>query len=191
MSNVNVGSWLRREPQPAKVRLDGKDVVKVGTNKNRWKDVVDVIEESQPTKIEALNEDGDVLRLTKLDYPDGGAGAGDAESSKKKSDLAEFASLLRQAQKDGIDALKEAFDKQAELLRLVFDRWTGVEDAWRQTIASNGAPDADAAKGPIEEMIKTAVTAHVASTMNGAETPAPKTNGKATNGKAAPAPSRK
>ena len=44
---MNLRSWLRRVPQPVKVRLDGKKVVRVGEGKNKWRDVLDVIEGCQ------------------------------------------------------------------------------------------------------------------------------------------------
>jgi hypothetical protein len=68
---VNVRSWLRRMPQPVRVRLDRKKEVRVAENgKNKWRDLVDVITLEQPAILEALDADGVVIRMTELNDPD-------------------------------------------------------------------------------------------------------------------------
>lgn len=66
---MNVRSWLRRIPQPVRVRLDRKKLLNVGEGKNKWRDVVQVIELEQPSTLEALDADGSVIRMTELQDP--------------------------------------------------------------------------------------------------------------------------
>lgn len=135
---MNLKSWLRRVPHPSSVRLDRKDVVRINEGKTKWRDVLDVIEQHQPTLLEALDSNGHVLRATELqsdkDRDD------DEKPAEKgaKTDLSEFARLLADAYKSGAEqhaaAFQLAFAENTKLVQVLAERLGGLEKAWQTTL---------------------------------------------------------
>jgi len=148
MSGINLRAWLLRVPHPASIRLDGKTKVVIGDGKSRWKDALEVIADAQAGKVECLDEHGDVLRVTRLDYADQGDAAD--ENGKKAprgaitSDvLIELARLLNEAHDAGAARATAAFSAnlhfQQQMTQVLTDRLTGLENAWQDTLENRAA----------------------------------------------------
>lgn len=85
---MNVKSWLRRHPQPTRLRFDRKKEYRIAEQgKAKWRDALDAIALEQPSVLEALGEDGVVLRVTELNDPD-------AKEEDEKKKPSEWASLM-------------------------------------------------------------------------------------------------
>lgn len=55
-------SWLRRQPQPVKLRLDGDKVIDVPTGRGRWRELLATLGAFKPQKIEALDGESKLMR---------------------------------------------------------------------------------------------------------------------------------
>lgn len=55
-------SWLRRQEQPVKLKLDGANVVDVPTGRGRWRELLATLGAYKPKVIEALRADGSMIR---------------------------------------------------------------------------------------------------------------------------------
>lgn len=64
---MNIKSWLRKSPAAAMVRCDGQRSVRIGEGGRKWAEAEEAILEICPTKIEALDAQGNVLRVCTLD----------------------------------------------------------------------------------------------------------------------------
>lgn len=134
---MNLKSWLRRVPHPSSVRLDRKDVVRINEGKTKWRDVLDVIEQHQPSLLEALDSNGHVLRATELqsDRPED-----DDKPAEKgpKTELAELGKLIADAYRSGAEqhaaAFQMAFSENTKLVGLLAERLGGLERAWQTTL---------------------------------------------------------
>lgn len=162
---MNVRSWLRRVPQPAKIRLDGKKVVRVGEGKNKWRDVVDVILTDHPHIVEALDSEGDVIRVTELEA-DGSESSQDArdEQSKGSTELAQIAAIIKESWLEAAKANQAQYEgiiaKYTELAQLVVNRnvqlETTVEKTWEEKAAEIASGNGDLAgimNGPLGVLI--------------------------------------
>lgn len=127
---INLVTWLRRRPQPAKLRLDGKKIIAMGTGARKWSEARETLEALSWEQIEALNEDGDVIRVS----------GGDDEPAKPlpsegKSREAELAALILEATDRGAqrhaEAMTLAFEKVCALAQTLSDRGTQLEQAWQ------------------------------------------------------------
>lgn len=152
MSGINLRAWLLRLPHPTSIRLDGKTKVVIGDGKSRWKDALEVIADAQAGKVEALNEAGDVLRVTRLEYNgDGNAAGSDAAEDGKKAPrgaitsdvLIELARLLNEAHDAGAARAASAYQAnlgfQTQMTQVLTDRLTGLENAWQETLEERAA----------------------------------------------------
>lgn len=161
---MNVRSWLRRVPQPSKIRLDNKKVVRVGEGKNKWRDVVDVILTEHPHIVEALDSDGDVIRVTELEA-DGSESDQDArEPSQKSTELAQLAAIIKESWLEAANANRAQYEgiiaKYTELAQLVVNRnvqlETTVEKTWEEKAAEIASGNGDVAaimNGPLGVLI--------------------------------------
>lgn len=145
MSTINLRAWLLRLPHPTSIRLDGKTKVVIGDGKSRWKDALEVIADAQAGKVEALNESGDVLRVTRLEYPETTASDDDepkkaprGTSSLDVGTVIEIARLLNEAHEAGAARVGKAYQANLEfqttMTQVLTDRLTGVENAWQETL---------------------------------------------------------
>lgn len=55
-------SWLRRQEQPVKLKLDGANVIDVPTGRGRWRELLATLGAYKPKVIEALRADGSMIR---------------------------------------------------------------------------------------------------------------------------------
>jgi len=166
---MQMHSWLRRIPVPSMLRLDGKRQIVIGAGKNKWKDCILNLEAMQPSLVEALDAEGNVLRATNL----GGEGSEavseeQAKSERKHTELAELAGVILEATDRGAkrhaDAYELAFSKMTELVTILASRMSALEAAWQgalDTIAaqkSEGGGDGDVG-GALVQMIAGAAQA--------------------------------
>jgi hypothetical protein len=164
---MNVRSWLRRLPQPAKVRLDRKQVVRVGEGKNKWRDVVDVILTQHPHILEALDGDGNIIRVTELEEQGDDATTADGDkraSPGPNTELAQLGALIKDSFESGAKQNREFFEaivgKYAALAESVINRNAQLENAVERTweeraaeIASGGGDVAEIMNGPLGVLI--------------------------------------
>lgn len=153
-------TWLRRNPQPAKLRLDGRLIIAVSPDgKSRWADCIESIGAAGATKVEALNEAGETLRTTRVDVDESldleeaaAKRARDAEQDKQ-GQFVQIARLIQEANDAGAarhaDAYSLAFDKMVGMVQILSDRMAGLESAWQGTLESravelqNATPEAE------------------------------------------------
>jgi hypothetical protein len=57
-------SWLRRQPQPAKLKLDDAKSIVVPEGRGRWRTLLETLAAHAPKKLEALDADDKPLRAT-------------------------------------------------------------------------------------------------------------------------------
>lgn len=64
--------WLRRQPQPHRLRLDGdeKRVIKVTSHASRWAEAEKTVLSYNPQMVEALSGSGEVIRAINLREPE-------------------------------------------------------------------------------------------------------------------------
>lgn len=175
---MNLGSWLRKSPQPRIIVADGKRI-EVGNKGGKWRDMVRTIESLGATKLEALDGSGNILRAFTIEDDDDD----DAKPASKTehphacptcgTSLNMFAQLLSNAFKTGSDSQRDAyqsiFSENTNLVRLLADRLGALEASqhkWlqthvRQTVdlaqakadaalaASNGGDGGDSILGPL------------------------------------------
>lgn len=146
---MNVRSWLRRVPQPSSLRCDGKKTIQVGQGKNKWRDAVQTLEALQPSLVEALNEDGAVIRVAHLNDDDDQGDAKAPLPSEGQSEQAQLAALILEATDRGAqrhaDAYALAFGKMTDLVGILANRLQGLEVAWQKTLEARAADLAAAA----------------------------------------------
>ena len=185
---INLKSWLRRKPEPACVRIDGKKTVMIGDGPARWREALQTFDALRPTLLEALNDAGAVLRVTRIepdededeDEDTGGTAptmplpvaAPATASGTPLSELTQLAALIMEAGDRGAlrhaEAYSLAFAKQTEILQIVADRMTATETAWQQTLANqaerqqsiiDSIPETDAAGSAIGSLLQLAANA--------------------------------
>lgn len=128
--------WLRRQPHPAKLRVDGREVA-VATGSNQWAATEETVLALNPSKVEALDANGVMLRaMTVGDRDD------DDDSDKPRapviSELAQLAQLLNdsadKAAQRHAAAYELAFTKMVGLLEMGFQRLGSLEGAWQKAM---------------------------------------------------------
>lgn len=148
---MNVRAWLRKNPQPSRMRVDGKDVA-LPDGKHRWAEAERTLATLQAQKVEALDANGVVLRACDL-AEDGEAS--DAEKEKPPNgmcphcgmNLVFIARELRLAS-DESSARHEAgyryaFDAISAMFTEQSRRLAGLETAWQKLVLAAGAPSGD------------------------------------------------
>lgn len=155
---VNLRSWLRRNPQPASVRVDGRSIP-MGTGARRWADVEATILAVGGSSLEALDASGQLLRATQLDgeCADTSATPGQPRASAPVSTLdqgallGQFAQLLSAAYQQGASATREsyalAFTENTNLVKLLANRLGSLEVAWQRAMTQTAQLQAEVAQG--------------------------------------------
>lgn len=136
---MNLRDWIRKRPQPTKLRVDGKDVALV-QGKNIWADALRTIEALKGTNLEAIAADGTVLRACTLDgTEDDDDDKGKPGASKVVSELAALAGIVATAYKDAFALAQTSMDnanaKLVEVAASATNRATALEAVWQQTLA--------------------------------------------------------
>lgn len=183
---MNLKSWLRRVPQPVKIRA-GKAILVVGEGKNKWRDCIEQIEHMQPSRLEALDADGNIIRGVDLESEGEGEPGSRARGKDENTDseLVRLARIISEAHDQGAQrmatAFGNAFQEYGALIGTLSQRLTAVEGSWQALLAQraqdveNGASGTDPLQGMMAQMI--------AGKMMSVGTEAPKPNGKGKNGK--------
>jgi hypothetical protein len=165
--NVNLHAWMRRSPEPAKLRLDGKTIVPIGDTKTKWRDAVEVCESREPSLIEAMGADDSVLRVTQRHY-EGVDPAVDAERKARVdrgSELAQLGQLIAEAADRAAErhemAYRFGFETLAALVESVVQRNNAVESAFlalqSRVAQSSGDGDGDPAQAAVVNMFTKAM----------------------------------
>ena len=151
-----VSHFLRKKPKPATIVIDGADRVACASG-GRWIAAVrDVLDSRDWTRIEALDADGAVLRgidaVVDTDTPD----VEPATVALDSSQIVQIATLLERAADRGAarhaEAYAVAFDRYGDLVQMLAERLTGVENAWNRAMSERANLLADApAKTPNED----------------------------------------
>lgn len=188
--------WLRRAPQPAKLRVrteNGERIVAVGASRSRWRDAE--VACLGATRIEALDAGDAILRAL-----DDDAGDEDASSSSsaqkaelaKVQEYAQIARIILDATDRGAErhskAFEIAFESLAKMVETMSSRLQGLERAWHRLIMSQETTAQSSEDAALAQVLPSLLSGRgpqsdVASKLAGVDaligTPAPKKNGKA------------
>jgi hypothetical protein len=93
---VNLTHWLRKSPRPVALMADGTRV-DVPKSARAWSELAATIAALEPSKLTALDAQGDVLRSIVLESDDKPSGA----ASSEMSDVQLFAKLIAEAYEKG------------------------------------------------------------------------------------------
>ena len=101
--------WLRRSPQPARLRADGRDLA-IPATPYKWAELAETIEGLGATRIEALGPEGQVLRALSLE-------AATPEVDPAAAERAEQLAAGERADRAERDRVRDA----AEIARVISD----------------------------------------------------------------------
>lgn len=93
---MNLTHWIRKHPQPVALLADGQRI-EVPKNARAWRELTATIESLEPSKLTALDAQGNVIRSIVLESADTPAAATSAEMS----DVQLFAKLIAEAYEKG------------------------------------------------------------------------------------------
>lgn len=136
MSATPLRRWLRRHPQPARLRVDGRDVA-VASGANQWAVTEESVLALNPSRVEALDANGVMLRATVLD------GSSDTDDAKPaaaapESELAMLARLIGEAHDAGArrhaEAYALAFAENTRLVQILANRLGSLETSWQKAM---------------------------------------------------------
>lgn len=151
-------SWVRRRPQPAALLLDGKKKLLIEEGKHKWKNAIASLEELDPTRVEALDAEGNVIRVTQWGE-EGDEPASDAKEEASGSRDIDLARIVLEATDRGAarhaEAYALAFDKMYGLVDVLAKRLTSLESAWQTTLEkrAEALEAASATEGGLESML--------------------------------------
>ena len=131
---MNVRRWLRRDPRPTTIRADGRDIA-VPTSGNVWASLEETIASLAPSRLEALDARGAVLRATVLEHDQADEPVNESRPASSGSpDLFALARIISDAHDAGAkrhaDAYGLAFAENTKLVQLLAQRLSGLETAW-------------------------------------------------------------
>lgn len=171
---MNLRRWLRRDPRPARFRVDGRDVA-IPSSGNVWADLESTILALGGTRIEAIAADGALIRATELESDADGEPVvtAPAPGQHAASDIAIFARLISEAHDAGAkrhaQAYELAFARHTELVAILAQRLSGLETAWQKAMNQLAQAQAEAAMAsatPPEDPAAGAIAAMLASGMS-------------------------
>lgn len=139
--------WLRRQPHPARLRVDGRDVA-VATGAQCWLVTEESVLALNPSRIEAIDPNGVCLRAMTLDNDGSDEGEGDDDVPTNGSDVVLLARLIGEAHDAGArrhaEAYAKSFDKLVELVNILANRLGGLETAWQKAMHQTANAQANA-----------------------------------------------
>lgn len=151
---MNIRAWLRKQPQPFKLRVDSKDVA-LPEGKWKWADAERTIGAMNGSKVECLDNAGGVLRACVLG-DDGETEDTKAASSPKESELVLIARELRIAADEASQrheaAYRYAFDAIVSMFTAQSGRLASLETAWQKMVLAAAAPQGEDA-GLLETLL--------------------------------------
>lgn len=129
---LDLGKWLRATPQPHSIVADGRKI-EVGHRAGKWKDVMRSITAIAPSRLEALDSSGTLIRAVSLEDEDTGASALPAGEERV---VATFAKLLSDTFERSSKTLAEAYDKGARATQPLLDNSMAFIERQSQRIQS-------------------------------------------------------
>lgn len=152
MAASSLRRWLRRHPQPVRLRVDGKDVA-IASGANQWSTTEESIRALGGNRIEALDANGTCLRATTLGTtgaPPSDDDDDDRSSDRgrfRESDLVTMSRLLAESYQSGARQHAEAYEKGFSallgLVGMVTNRLTALETAWQKSMHATARAQAD------------------------------------------------
>lgn len=134
---MNLRSWLRREPQPARVVADTR-TIQVPSGPRKWAELEETIISIGATKVEAIDREGNLLRVVNLETEESTSGAAMGKPSGALSEMAQMAQIIAEAGDRAAlrhaDAYRLAFEENTKLVGLLADRLGSLETAWMRTL---------------------------------------------------------
>jgi hypothetical protein len=107
---MNLTYWLRKTPQPATILADDKRI-DVPKNARAWRDLTATLEALEPSKLTALDGQGNVIRSIVLE-----ADEDKAPPSPEMTDVQLFARLLADAYEKGSRANQPVIDSAMQFV---------------------------------------------------------------------------
>lgn len=135
---TNLKSWLRRQPQPARIRYttaedEERELELSSKARNRWSDAAEALEHVGAKCIEALDKDGKVLRVTKRDEDGETTSGADAVEKQKAKETAALALVLdaqgrriSEAFNAGADAASRGQDNLVQVVNILTAQWSAT-----------------------------------------------------------------
>lgn len=108
---MNLTHWLRKAPQPSAILADAQRI-EVPKNARAWRDLTATIESLEPSKLTALDAQGNVIRSIVLEADD----AKPTSASPEMSDLQLFAKLLAEGYEKGQRGTQPIIDSAMAML---------------------------------------------------------------------------
>lgn len=147
--------WLTKHPHPHTIRGwttdDDTKQVKLGVARSRWLDAEAALADCY--KLEALDADGNTLRVCELD------GAEERAAQKGKSgsvELVELAKLLNDSADKSAErhegAYRLAYEQQRLLVEVMSSRLAALEKAWHQLLMAQQT-DSDPNQGMVAALL--------------------------------------
>jgi hypothetical protein len=125
MTNASIKNWLRRSPQPVRVRADGRDLA-IPQTPSKWADLAETLEGIGASQVEALDSEGRVLRALSLatvaDAPDPEIVREEREQKAERSRAAETAEITRVI----IEGIDKATQRHSEMFNGVMNTMMGI-----------------------------------------------------------------
>jgi hypothetical protein len=145
MSASPLRRWLRRQPHPTRLRVDGRDVA-IATGAQMWVVTEESVRALNPSRVEAIDGNGVMLRALMLDRDED-----DQDEKQEKgggSDLVQLARLLAEAHDSGArrhaEAYALAFSENTKLVSILAARLGGLETAWQKAMQQSANAQAQA-----------------------------------------------
>lgn len=162
---INITYWLRKTPQPVAVLADDKRI-EVPKNARAWRDLTATIQSLEPSKLTALNGQGEVIRSITLESEDD-----KPATSPEMSDLQLFAKLLAEAYDKASSKMQPIVDSAMAFVERGGTRLAKVEnenDRLRATIHKLNMQIAELNNQPVPDEEGGVLGALVAGVMQGA-----------------------
>jgi len=132
---------------PVKLRVDGQDVA-IATGARMWVVTEETVLALNPSKIEALDAKGVVLRAHTFERDDDDDHDERAAAAEKRSELVLLARLIAEAHDAGArrhaEAYALAFTENTRLVQVLSARLGGLESAWQKAMQQTAQANADA-----------------------------------------------
>ena len=133
----SLSRWLKKAPQPTSVRYttddDEERVLEItGPSSRRWKETAEALESLKARRVECLDKDGKVLRVTSLGDPE----MGDSAERESKATAKENASLalvldaqgrrISEAYMAGAEAASRGQDNLVQVVNILTTQWSAT-----------------------------------------------------------------
>lgn len=129
---LDLGKWLRATPQPHSIVADGRKI-EVGHRAGKWKDVMRSITAISPSRLEALDSSGTLIRAVSLEDEDTGASS---LPTGEEAIVQTFAKLLADNFERSSKTLADAYDKGARATQPLLDNSMSFIERQSQRIQS-------------------------------------------------------